>query len=222
MDTPVTADSVDHSNNTDEISQPTQDERGEFSDDEVDQAIAVYSTSNNKDNQHKRNCNINSADNDNFSDDECEMTLRPIVLECKHRMKKALIPPPLFDQIQTCLYCQMYEVEADLIQVVRHENVMKRQGKKHETKDTKGTSTTDNNKHIEITITRITLDDPIHNHKHHWNVTILPRLASFVDAVYSVWRDDTKRYRLLMTLATQCQGGGMENSMGRMSLVDSL
>eukprot|EP00804_Cyclotella_cryptica_P006981 CCRYP_007116-RA/>CCRYP_007116-RA protein AED:0.33 eAED:0.33 QI:0/-1/0/1/-1/1/1/0/570 len=203
MDTPVATDSVDHSNSNDEISQPTQVEKGEFSDDEVDQAIAVYSTPKNKDSQHKRNCNISSADTENFSDDECEMTLRPIVVECKHRMRKALIPPPLYDQIQTCLYCQMYEVEeADLIQVVRHQNVVESKGKKNETNYSNGTST-DNNKHIEITISRITLDDPIHNHKHHWNVTILPRLASFVDAVYNVRRDDTKRYRLLMALATQ-------------------
>jgi hypothetical protein len=56
-----------------------------------------------------------------FSDDgEDNWTLRPIIVECKHRMNEAKVPPPLYDQIQTCLYCRMYNVEdADLVQVVR-------------------------------------------------------------------------------------------------------
>ncbi|KAL7519973.1 hypothetical protein ACHAWX_004725 [Stephanocyclus meneghinianus] len=200
VDTPLAADSMASLNNNGGMSQLTQVDKGEFSDDEVDQVIAAYSTPKNKHSQHKLACTNNSADNENFSDDECIITLRPIVVECKHRMKKALIPPPLYDQIQTCLYCQMYEVEeADLIQVVRHQNVVEHKLKSTDTNE----SNHDNKNHIEISIFRISLDDPIHNHKHHWNATILPRLASFVDAVYNVRKDDTKRYRLLTALATQ-------------------
>mmetsp|Transcript_24133 Transcript_24133/g.36574 ORF Transcript_24133/g.36574 Transcript_24133/m.36574 type:complete len:151 (+) Transcript_24133:1-453(+) len=59
----------------------------------------------------------------------------------------------------------------------------------------------DNN--VEITISRVSLHDPIHNHQHHWNQTLLPRLASFVDAVYNVRKDDGKRFRLLMALVKE-------------------
>lgn len=48
------------------------------------------------------------------------LTLRQIVVECKHRMKAAMIPPPLYDQIQAMAYCLMYNVDgADIVQVVR-------------------------------------------------------------------------------------------------------
>ena len=46
----------------------------------------------------------------NFSDDEEDQwSLKPIIVECKHRMNEAKVPPPLYDQIQTCLYCHMYK-----------------------------------------------------------------------------------------------------------------
>jgi hypothetical protein len=138
-------------------------EKGEFSDDEIDQFIAAYKTPSKK-------------QEDEFSDAECNMVLRPIIVECKHRMKKAQLPPPLYDQIQTCIYCQMHETsEADLIQVVRNQNA-----KTESSVNTKSdvNPTADNNKHIEITISRISLNDPIHNHKYHWTATILPRLVS--------------------------------------------
>lgn len=54
---------------------------------------------------------------------------------------------------------------------------------------------------MQITVTRVSLHDPLHQHDRHWNATLLPRLSSFVDAIYSVRRDDGKRYRLLMALA---------------------
>jgi hypothetical protein len=133
---------------------------------------------------------------DEFSDDDHNIILRPIVVECKHRMKKAQIPPPLYDQIQTCIYCQMHETEeADLIQVVRNQ-MKKPHQKEHNAK------VSDNDNHIEVTISRISLNDPIHNHKYHWKATLLPRLASFVDAVYNIRKDDSKRYRMLIALVT--------------------
>mmetsp|Transcript_20374 Transcript_20374/g.47854 ORF Transcript_20374/g.47854 Transcript_20374/m.47854 type:complete len:536 (-) Transcript_20374:35-1642(-) len=119
--------------------------------------------------------------------EEDDWALRPIIVECKHRMSSAKIPPPLYDQIQTCIYCNMYQVnDADLIQVIR--------GKTNETSSVR-------DKEIKIEITRISLSDPIHNHKFHWRETLLPRLASFVDAVYRIRADDSKRYRLIMALA---------------------
>jgi len=134
-----------------------------------------------------------------FSDEEDveRWSLRPIVVECKHRMTKARIPPPLYDQIQTCIYCLMYGVEqADLIQVVRRQSPKKSKGNGNQLDE----------QQMEITISRICLHDPIYNHQYHWNATLLPRIASFVDAVYSIRRDDGKRYRLLMAMA-QCEMG---------------
>ena len=121
-----------------------------------------------------------------------DWALRPIIVECKHRMNRAKIPPPLYDQIQTCIYCSMYQVnDADLIQVIR---------KKSDDDDTNAPGSA-RDTDVKIEITRISLNDPIHNHKFHWRETLLPRLASFVDAVYRIRADDSKRYRLIMALA---------------------
>lgn len=143
-----------------------------------------------------------------FADDEEDIwTLRPLIVEIKHRMNEAKMPPPLYDQIQTCLYCYMYDVEdADLVQVVRRKNNHKE--KENDTLENEveegnaghGKSKIQSNaEDINITITRVSLYDPVYNHNHHWQATLLPRLASFVDAVYNVRKDDGKRYRLLMT-----------------------
>lgn len=175
-----------------------QDERGEFSDEDMDQMIAEYRTPSKEKEKMPSHANATVDDNE-FPDDECNITIRPIIVECKHRMRKAIIPPPLYDQIQTCLYCQMHETEeADLIQVVRNQNVETDLKESARVNDT--IEDTDNDKHIEITISRISINDPIHNHKHHWTITLLPRLASFVDAVYNIRKDDTKRYRMLIAL----------------------
>ena len=141
-----------------------------------------------------------------ISDDEDNSwTLRPIIVECKHRMNEAKVPPPLYDQIQTCIYCYMYGVDdADLVQVIRRKSKREENGNGVLGSDVvesvgngKG-KIKSNAEDINITITRVSLTDPIYNHNHHWEATLLPRLASFVDAVYNVRKDDGKRYRLLM------------------------
>eukprot|EP00986_Skeletonema_menzelii_P009845 scaffold4589_cov79-Skeletonema_menzelii.AAC.19 len=196
-------------------------------------------------NTHNNDNPQNSMDDEyNFSDDEDtngQWRIRPIIVECKHRMSQAKMPPPLYDQIQTCLYMNMYNVEeADLIQVVRRskkrtasaavaattaptriKNEEGAKGKENDQPIQKEVADTtaqcdnevkeDNKKgekkkedsNIQITISRIALHDPIHNHQHHWNETLLPRLASFVDAVYNVRKDDGKRYRLLMAMVQE-------------------
>ena len=163
---------------------------------------------NNTDSQH----NVTHNKYNFLDDDEDEQwSLRPIIVECKHRMNEAKIPPPLYDQIQTCLYCHMYNVEeADLIQVVRRKksqgeekekDAQKKNAADEESEESKnGTTINKHKQDIKITITRVSLSDPIHNHNHHWKTTLLPRLASFVDAVYKVRKDDRKRYRLIMAL----------------------
>ena len=167
----------------------------------------------------KTDNNVNSSNRQNNTGDiscsdneEGQWSIRPIVVECKHRMKKAMVPPPIYDQIQTSIYCHMYNVEdADLIQVVRRERKSKKvknvdAQENHsikndgECKSIAKNTTQDSGDHIDITVTRVSLNDPIYEHRHHWETTLLPRLASFVDAVYSVRKDDGKRYRLLMAL----------------------
>lgn len=140
-----------------------------------------------------------------ISDDEDDSwTLRPIIVECKHRMNEAKVPPPLYDQIQTCIYCYMYGVDdADLVQVIRRKSKREENGNGLLGSDVLGVGNgkgkiKSNAEDINITITRVSLTDPIYNHNHHWEATLLPRLASFVDAVYNVRKDDGKRYRLLM------------------------
>ena len=120
-------------------------------------------------------------------------------------MNEAKVPPPLYDQIQTCIYCYMYGVDdADLVQVIRRKSKREENGNGVLGSDVvesvgngKG-KIKSNAEDINITITRVSLTDPIYNHNHHWEATLLPRLASFVDAVYNVRKDDGKRYRLLM------------------------
>ena len=179
----------------------------------------VASASSFNDQNNTRNCtnqrqSTNAQTEYNFSDDEDnQWALRPIVVECKHRMNDAKVPPPIYDQIQTCLYCHMYKVEeADLIQVVRRKGkceekendaAVKSNGDNDE--NVKSKSKPESKEDINITITRVSLNDPIHNHNHHWTATLLPRIASFVDAVYNVRRDDGKRYRLIMALVRSQQ-----------------
>jgi hypothetical protein len=54
---------------------------------------------------------------------------------------------------------------------------------------------------ITISISRISIDDEIMQHRKHWHEIILPRLRMFVEAVYKIRRDDDKRYRLLASVA---------------------
>ncbi|KAL7453766.1 hypothetical protein ACHAWC_005409 [Mediolabrus comicus] len=178
---------------------------------------------------------------DEYDDGNEQWTVRPIIIECKHRITKAKVPPPLYDMIQTCLYCHMYNVDdADLIQVVRRKdkadssscgesaedrgkvaNTGDDEGKENDQptidddmvtrevakkKSNCGESEEDDCSNVQITISRISLNDTIHNHRHHWNETLLPRLASFVDAVYNVRKDDGKRYRLLIALVQDQNG----------------
>jgi hypothetical protein len=46
--------------------------------------------------------------------------LNRVIVECKHRMSRLQVSPPLYEQIQTTAYCLMYEVQdADIVQVLR-------------------------------------------------------------------------------------------------------
>jgi hypothetical protein len=73
-----------------------------------------------------------------------------------------------------------------------------------------------------ISASRISLDDPLWRHGMQWDQVILPRLCSFVQAVYEIRRNDDKRYRLLLAvssppLMTEEQEGGSSSSSNLLS-----
>ncbi len=162
--------------------------------------------------------------------DDDDWDLRKVVVECKHRMKNAFTTPPMYDQIQTAMYCMMYGTsEGEIIQVIRNSDEIKKEGSKItkvmknseknietiERKQNSSIKTSSGTKEepiiksrtTSITIDRISLSDPLMNHGKNWHDTILPRLASFVDAVYNVRRNDDKRYRLIRASALFSSGG---------------
>jgi len=230
-----------------------------------------------------------SSSTDETSSDDTTWELRPIIVECKHRMKRVSHPPPLYDQIQSSVYCLMRGTAgADLVQVLRTEKKRRRKVVVEEEEDdkvvketvqeseeiyaekneavpceeatdekaetllmknvveeldpeadcpngtTSGTSSTvecdekengarlaikelkqsstdggaegtrksttkaENCLEINITVSRISLEDPATQHGRNFHRIILPRLRSVVDAVYSLRADDDKRYRFLL------------------------
>ena len=139
---------------------------------------------------------------------EDEWSLRTVVIECKHRMKKAFLPPPIYDQIQAIVYCFMYNTShAEIVQVVRESKVEQTKGRSNASK-----GKSDEREHLEkkttkITRSRISLDDPVMKHGENWVSTILPRLRKFVEAVYSIRSSNEKRYSMIKAAATAGLGG---------------
>ena len=190
-----------------------------------------------------------------FDDDDNDcITLRSVIVECKHRMHRLRPVPPLYEQIQAIAYMLMYNVhEADILQVLRVGPKVETQEENEEdakprasTPEAPRDSSETNNTHLEqegegdgttvksnapgslvrseeeeqeekdksgdtqshtqphtcssniiISTHRVSLDDPVLRHRHEWGCTILPRLRSFVDAVYRVRSDDGLRYQML-------------------------
>jgi hypothetical protein len=173
---------------------------------------------------------VSKVDDDGEDDDDSFCT-RPVIVECKHRTTAKAIEksPPLHDQIQTVVYMLMYQVDqADIIQVLRSKKhgVKKRKRNGDDTKKetsemqdamTEGSSTQTNTtttttgsvsqqqspSTTTIAVHRISLDDPVHRHRFHWEQTVLPRIRSFVDAVYNFRADDHRRYLLLLAIASK-------------------
>lgn len=56
---------------------------------------------------------------------------------------------------------------------------------------------------LEIAVSRISIDDPVLQHQQNVKGIVLPRLQSWTEAVYSVRKDDSKRYQLLMALSSE-------------------
>ena len=91
-----------------------------------------------------------SGDGDCQDSEQESWALRPIVVECKHRMRKLYYPPPLYDQIQSTVYCLMHGTdEADLVQVLRSEK--KRKAAKPKKKEDKGEGNKEAEPHPKLT-----------------------------------------------------------------------
>ena len=60
---------------------------------------------------------------------------------------------------------------------------------------------------IDIDVYRLTLDDGITNHRQNWHLFVLPRLRSFVDAVYRMRADDDIRKLFLQMVVEEEQSG---------------
>jgi hypothetical protein len=189
-------------------------------------------TFNHHDNHHHDN--HDKHDHHHPTDDTKDWALRQVVIECKHRMRKAFVPPPIYDQIQLVIYCMMYGTsEGEMVQVVRNHQAVQevqvqevqvqvqQQEEPHQQQqppptephqqDTtihikESTNTTTTNTHI--TISRISLNEnDVMKHFQNWHNTILPRLTSFVHAVYNVRANDDKRYRMIQAAAQASLGG---------------
>ena len=148
-----------------------------------------------------------------YSDDN-EWELRQVIVECKHRMNKAFNPPPMYDQIQAVVYALMYETsEADIIQVVRKEvnktstSSSKRDKESNRNENSEEEPAAKPLKSIEITSHRVSLDEPTMQHRQNWTNTVLPRLRSFIDAVYTIREHDDKRFQLLYASSLVSSGG---------------
>lgn len=62
---------------------------------------------------------LSNTDGEEFADDD-SWVLRKVIVECKHRMHRIQPIPPIYEQIQTIVYCLMYEIDdADIVQVLR-------------------------------------------------------------------------------------------------------
>ena len=149
------------------------------------------------------------TNNDGLHDDD-NWDLRQVVVECKHRMGRSFNPPPIYDQIQTVVYCMMYDTsEGEIVQVVRNEGKETQSEKKKSdcAEGTGGSTGTSKVQKTSITSSRVSLDDSIMQHRNNWFSTILPRLQNIVSAVYNLRSSDDKRYRMILAAALASSGG---------------
>jgi hypothetical protein len=160
------------------------------------------------------------------SDDD-SWVFRKVIVECKHRMNRIHVVPPLYEQIQTTVYCLMHQIdEADIVQVMRKDRPVKpkalvkpkeastvtlekcgeEEARRSDKKPVPQTSQESSRKSITISVSRISLDDPVMQHRTNWTQVVLPRLRSFVEAVFAIRSNDDKRYQLLIATGDDDQG----------------
>ena len=65
---------------------------------------------------------------------------------------------------------------------------------------------------VHLTVSSLNLDDPSMQHRNNFEAVVLPRLRSFVDAVYAIRSCDDRRYQLLQSCAEAVSD--VENLLG--------
>ena len=133
---------------------------------------------------HELDCSASSPD---------EWSLRPVVVEIKHRMRRPpsssssssttasttttrrSTPPPLYEHVQCVAYMLMLGcTSADLVQVYRD----------------------DRNK-IEIDVHRLELDAPPYRHRQNWYDVVVPRLYDVASFVLKLRTNENERRRFV-------------------------
>lgn len=69
-----------------------------------------------------------------------------------------------------------------------------------------------NNITMQISVHRLSLDDPNFAHRDNWEAIPLPKLRQWVDAVYEIRRSDDKQYRLLSSTASMSMSMSMSSA----------
>lgn len=141
-----------------------------------------------------------------LSDSSPLASIQHIVVECKNRVHRLTIPPPIYDQIQAVTYCIMSKCRmADIVQSIS-QNDMWQPSKMARTSYisqiglqlkcgvVKHANTYDVH---DFNVHRVHLDDLVYQHAQHWHTIILPRLGEFAAAIRRLRCDDSIRYAWL-------------------------
>jgi hypothetical protein len=172
----------------------------------------------------------------NGNDDD-SWRIERLVVEVKHRMRRIHKVPPLYEQVQAVVYALMYNTNAtEIVQVLRstpgqHKGYKNKKTKVEESspRDTARQLSLDtwikskpleateseveektSSPSFEMSVNRVSVDDPVLKHGQSWLEIVLPRLRSFVEAVYNIRSDDCKRYRLLLANSQDPGGSTLE------------
>ena len=118
----------------------------------------------------------------------------------------------MYEIIQAVTYCFMYNVqEADILQVLRT-SVETKVATNAGTGGTKFPE--EKTEDVVLHVHRVSLDsEDQQQHMINWETCILPRLRTFVEAVYRVRADDDKRYRFLAAISDTTQPAAAWNML---------
>ena len=159
------------------------------------------------------------------------LSVRRIIVECKHRMNGFSSSVPLYDMIQCCVYAVMHGCGGgEILEVFRvgeegDEGGGKKEGE--ESKDVKGGESTSKDKvepsttsgpstkgpKIKVKSTPVPLDSPPYNHLNNIRGILVPRLYAISNAVRAARRDVGVRYRLMMGVARE-DWAGVKDTFG--------
>lgn len=123
----------------------------------------------------------------------CTSKMKTLVVEMKHRTRRIANPPDTKEVVQLCTYCRVLGCEeGDLVQSLRERNAV-------ETSPTplkmKAASSTMHVARLDFRKGSM--------HRDGWDKHVLPAMYAFADGIYAARHDDSLRYRLLASDASQ-------------------